>query len=287
MAYSVITDMRIPYDIDGTQVGSRTTDGVSHSVLITQGVSTWFTPEQAANFNKQNPVLSLGGYGANIGVGVWFVFPEQRDISALWLRHLIGDGGYVLYKVQCSTDTTNGLDGSWMDVTATLPTLAASHAADSWRRDIVALTGVTGITGLRLAIFSESSCRSAGITNIHLYGKKTSGQTANDLLMTNAAGNEITALKDIGTIGVGGNTKETIYIKNVSTVTANAITVDVEGYGYTTSLDNITFNTTQKSLGNLAAGSISAPVYVKFAPIAGATLGPSDGRIVTNLAYFG
>lgn len=286
MAYATMSDMRIPYDIDGTQVGYRITQNIASSVTLTQGASSWLSTADKAKLNNYIAQTQWRGEWWQASVAFFFVFPEKRDLSAFWISYQL-DTYKDYFIMQCSTDTTNGLDGSWSNVSVSVPSVSTLLAADSWRKDVISLTGVVGVTGIRLVTGEAPNAQNVGVTNIHLYGKKTAGQTPSDIMFTDAAGVEITSLEDFLTVGRGGSKKATVYLKNTSESTANSVTVDVEGAGYTTSLDNVTFSTSQKAIGNLAAGAISAPVYVKLAPAQDATLGPGDGRIITNLAYFG
>ena len=89
---------------------------------------------------------------------VCVIFPEHRDLDAIWLN---GTAGAV--ATQVSVDTTNGLDGVW----TTGPTVTAGGDSGNplgagWRNSIASST-TFGIRAIRFTV--------ANLRNIHLYGE--------------------------------------------------------------------------------------------------------------------
>lgn len=257
-----INARRFAYDKDGTMVGYSPGSNWG-------GVSEWLSQTQLASINLIMPNSSfLSGNTYEIYV----VFPELRNIVSM-----IASAYYTVSWLQYSTDTTDGFNGTWVD--ATLPsgkiglaTGLVSPARGLFAQPYSVAIGVP-VKGLRFKNAMYLFC-------LAIYGSKA---TPDDLRFTDVAGTEFTALQDLGNKTAGSATVSTVYVKNGNaTYGASDVTVKVEGTRYTTSLDNITFDATDKVIGALASGAISAPIYVKFAPVEGDALGFNAGRILVN-----
>jgi hypothetical protein len=274
MAYPVISANKIQYDKDGTVVGYRGLDygdWGNISAVWTAGIASFFDDATKVNLNNINRAQTWATGGS---AGVWFFFPKRRIINYVALLQASGDNPNGI-QIQGSNDTSNGVDGTWENAIFTFPGSNASILA--WRSDVFAVSFTEAKKCIRIGWskgwYTVTNCA------VHLYG---SDDADDGLIITNESGTKITSLIDLGNTMRGGVFNSTVYVKNASASSISSVTADIEGAEYKTSLDNITFDTAQKSLGTLAAGSVSAPIYVRFSPVAGTALGPSAGRILVN-----
>lgn len=267
MAYPVIASNKIQYDKDGSVV-TRCDNTYAYKDTVTD-----------ANVVKLNSNIVQSSVTNNNQHGIIIYFPKLRNITHMYIG---GFANYVpeqfeLIELQGSADTTNGIDGTWINYTGTNPVKANPGATD-WRTMFKQVSFGTPVKAIRVRVNSVYSY-TENWSNIHVYG---SDAVDDGLIVTDSGGNKITSLVEFGDTKRNSVFNNTIYIKNASALSASGITVDIEGTAYTSSLDNSTFDVAQKSLGALAAGAISAPIYVRFAPTAETPLGASSGRILVN-----
>jgi hypothetical protein len=284
MSYTPLTFKRIAYDIDGTVIARRTSGW-------TNGVEAWFTGAQAAELNDEDltAVISYTANSYDNYTCLWFFFPEKREIKGITFAASTKYSSPV--SVYGSNDTTNGIDGTWE--TATLPDGAPDIGNTStywWRTGIKRVSFTTGYKTIRVHTYMHSYYDGAAyIYGIHLYGNKFAGETVDDILFCDdAAGTELTAVKDWGDNKEGSTTNSSVYLKNTSaTKTANTITVTANfttGYtDYLISLDQATWGTSV-NIASLAPGAVSAPIYIKNTiGAAPQILGPRIARLVAAI----
>lgn len=111
-----------------------------------------------------NTLNSESGASAVTSNQVCVIFPELRDLDAIWLN---GNTGSV--STQVSSDTTNGLDGTWAaGPTVSVTADTGNPLGTGWRDSITSSTAFA-IKGVRFTVGS--------LRNIHLYGEISPTQT--------------------------------------------------------------------------------------------------------------
>jgi hypothetical protein len=266
-----INARRFAYDTDGTMIGYREDNAYE------AGVTTWYNQEQLTLANLLMPSITTITNTHSLFV----VFPESRNITSINAFVNAWNAMNRQYdNFQYSVDTTNGTDGTWVTLgisEGTVSTKGIPQNGACTRYPTIAIP--VPVKGFRMKIVN-GAYSGISLYGLVIYGSKA---TPDDLRLTDVAGTEFTALHDLGNKTAGSSTVETVYVKNANaTYGASGVTVKVEGTRYTTSLDNVTFDATDKVIGSLASGAISAPVYVKFAPVEGDTLGFNAGRILVD-----
>lgn len=299
MAYPAIPDVRIGYDNDGAVVAYGAGSNDSVAARFAAGPTSYITG---------SALIALNGYsytafpalidlavdaGSNIPYrAMWVFFPEQREVTEVFLGTLstITVQGTLVSSIQGSTDTTNGVDGTWQTATLSSPVGSGPQSLDSWRAwfGSVSFTGpVSAIRiGLNWGIGNPSTVNHVNVAILHLYGTKGAGQTPDDIIYLDGqhAYAAFTTVEDFGNVPLGTTTVRTFKVQNSSaTKTANSINLQCNDADFAISTDSVTWVTTI-NIASLAAGASSAVLYVRnTSPSPGGRLGPRFARIVTTV----
>lgn len=288
MAYPVINSRRMPYDIDGTAVGYNDSGGLSPAGLIPYGIASWLNSVSAGNLNKadRSQVFSRGSDAYGCGTMVfWFFFPEIREITHLGF--LLPDANTVPTSllIQGSTDTTNGVDGTWEDAVFSLPAIGPS--LDNWRSKVFPVSFSGPMKEVRIGMYSRltSPWSTLSINALHLYGRKAAGQTPDDILFTDINGNEITSVTDWGDQPEGTEELWWFKLKNASTTKiANAVNLQLNHADFSIALSPDGPWVAVLDITSIAANSLSSTIYVrnKLGPPL-LTLGPRQARCIVTV----
>lgn len=277
MPYSAIPNRVVPYHLDGSVV---------KIINASTGVIKSLTADEAKELNDTDYVIVSFTSGTHYCV---VFFPELRDISAIYcVTKGVNGFHFQMAALQGSADTTNGLDGTWTDATLPdgypySPSGDAAIEFDAWRKGIKACSGLNGVKAIRF--MSASTGYFNAIYVLHIYGRKTSGQTADDILFLDAQNSdaEFTAPLDFGDRPAGTSYIRQIKVQNSSaTKTANNVVVTVED---TADIVRVSDNSAgpwvlTQTFTSLAAAAKSAVIYVKCEPPAPPTpLGPMRAPI--------
>jgi len=284
MSYAAIAARRMPYDIDGTEVGIRTSGGPDYDVPggIAQGIGSWLDSTSKSNLNKTDRSQTWGG-GYCKPIVLWFFFPESREIMNIGFQTT---GDYPIsqgFTIQGSSDSTNGLDGTWETATFTFP--GGSIAADTWRNKIFAISFSGPVKVLRVATNNPGNAWAA-ICGLHIYGQKAAGQTPDDVIFCTSDGTEITSLNDWGDCPEGTTAYGVFYLKNNSTKTANGLNIQLNHTDFMISTDQANWKAVI-DIASLSPGAISQPIYIRRLlqpPLL--TLGPKAARAILTIASF-
>ena len=271
MSYPAVTSRRMPYDIDGTEIGYNT------NAAYNTGITAWLDSSSKGLWNKitnyLTPILSCGN-GEYINRCLWFFFPERREIEEfLFQIYYVGGGSWATFgDLQGSNNTTNGVDGTWE--TATWPDGSPMYFSNSdisgWRSQIKACSLSTSYKTIRIR-FSISAGTGAythlgQVFFFHLYGRKAAGETLDDILVLDnelEVPAEFTALKDWGDRPEGTTIINSIRLKNDSaTKVANNINIQLNNADYLLSWNQISWAATL-DIASLSVGSVSSPIYIK------------------------
>jgi hypothetical protein len=278
MPYSAFPDRAIPYHLDGT---------VIKHINITTGVIDTLSAGNLAELNDFD-YTKVTLTQASVADYMVVFFPELRDITAIfgthWITNNTVDAIQALTGLEGSADTTNGIDGTWSAATvAAYP--PAVNDLDSWRKSIKAVSGLDGVKAIRFTWVIGTFRLWKGMYALHLYGKKTAGQTVDDILFLDAEDGdaEFAIPQDFGDRPAGTSVQHQIKIKNASTtLTASTVTLTVYDANDLIRISDSSSGPWETSMviASLAANTKSDVIYIKCeTPAAPTPLGPQKPLI--------
>jgi len=289
MPYPAVGNRRMPFDIDGTAVGTRIWDSVDGPItsIFPLGVQTWLTGAQQIGLNSELKTHMFGD-GTQRNFAFWFFFPEKRTVTNIGLLWTSEDyRGLESMSIQGSADSANGMDGTWETAVYTEP--AYNTASDFWRSGIFNVTFTNPVKVLRIGFKSSSSALALAprfkIHAVHVYGRKYTGETPDDILFCDTDGNEFTILKDFGDRPEGTTDYFSFKLKNASLdKLASTINVQIIHSDFSISLSESGPWSSSLDISSIAANSLSATIYVKneLAPPL-LTLGPKATKIIATV----
>lgn len=267
-------------DVPGPRMAYHRDGSTGFQIL--DGALTVLTATQLQNVNDENHSTAILEQNINWGPVYTYgvIFPELRDIVGAYIMATTSSG------FQTSTDTTNGLDGTWTNRTLTVDGLGV--ASPDYRTEIQSVTW-SGVKAFRFSVNGTGGGGYQAFRTLHLYGRPTTGQVRY-LMLTDTAGNEVGgAYFDFGDDPRNGSETKQFRVKNGhSTLTANTIGLSFSvltnkspsmADDYTFSADNSTYTATL-NVGNLGPGASTADLYVKRTTPNDAALGLETGMIV-------
>jgi len=275
MPYQEPNHRRIPYDINGTVIGRSTSNSYEN------GITSWLSENALAELNDED--TESYGYNSDYHT-LWFFFPERMEIEAGVFAG--SNPSYYstpkLYEVQGSNDTTNGMDGTWE--TAVFPSgnpFVPRPTSYVWRTDIKPISFSTSYKVIRMRFFTDRYY----LQFIHLYGRKASGETPDDILICNTDNSEKTALLDWGDRPEGTTMIESFKLKNASgTKIAENVNLQLNHSDFGLSLSENGPWTATLDIASIAPDNISATIYIRN--LLGAPpliLGPKAGRCIITV----
>jgi hypothetical protein len=272
---------RLAYDKDGT---------LGYHREYTPATDVLGSPVNEAGLKNMNDdgasTSHSPGSGRRYGVW-WLIFPAPRDISHVHLSMAATGSSF-----EWSSDTTNGVDGTWTAVTV------ANRANDrvSIRTLWNATPTILGARGVRAICSNNPSGTATHMYTLHLYGKP-SAAVADRLVFWHPTLDQplrdTPAHLDWGNRPRGTSQTRQFRIKNVSpTLTANSITVGFETLTDATpslvTQHQFRYNAgsyaTTATLASLAPGAVSAIFDVQQNLDAGAATSLWSGRVYANAA---
>ena len=181
MPYPTLPGRRFEYDVGGGSVyyGNDTNE-----------ITTALTTEQMALLNgigNTSAVISRDVTLSEVIRTVWVFLPERYVIAGLGMIHKLstsGDGCSI--SVAGSADSTNGLDGTWINATLPNGSVPVNMIDDDvWRDSIQPCTFSEAIKVLRVRYFSSYGGIGGSrvyIYALHIYGVKAAGEVPDDIL---------------------------------------------------------------------------------------------------------
>lgn len=281
--YADIPGTRFALDQDGSVAWYRNVTTASSWTDITGSLSSVV---DAGN----EDYLDLLGISEDHTWEFAIAFPEARTINAIFLASAAGAGGTNGNTYYYSTDTTDGTDGTWTTFTGPNWRDTSGTLKPYFRADITSFGPLTSIKGLRWRQTHANNFTSwHRIYALHIYGSRpTAGVTRLAFwhpTLDQALG---AAYLDFGDHPQGTVTTRQFRIKNLSGAsTANSIAVSVSdldnefGSNLQLSTDNVSF-VSSINIGNLAAGVISATLYVRRTVPAAETPTQRVARLLTS-----
>lgn len=278
--YPDVPGRRMAYDRDG-----------SVGFYIQGGVVTTLTSAEIESMNDDDDSAVYSVFMNNPPVRQWgLVFPELRDIAGYYIaaRATAGDPS----SLQTSPNTTNGLDGTWTTVVASLP---GDFSTDPVKmRQNIATASFNGVKGIRFTLGGGDAADNVSFRAWHLYGSPSSGSAPNRLLFYDPASAAQVggAYFDWGDIPRGSTVSRSFRIHNPSaTLTANSVVVSMEALTDTSpsntgqhefSVDGGTTWAATAVLGNLAPGATSSVIILRRNTSASAVLSLWSTRMVAS-----
>ena len=266
MPYPTLPGRRFEYDVGGGSVyfGNDVND-----------ITTPLTSEQMALLNgigNTSAVISRDVTLSEVIRTVWVFLPERYVIAGLGMIHKLstsGDGCSI--SVAGSADSTNGLDGTWIN--ATLPNGAIPVNMiddDVWRDSIQPCTFSEAIKVLRVRYFSSYGGIGGSrvfIYALHIYGVKAAGEVPDDILFLDddASGDpEFIRDLDFGDRPEGTTVTHRIKLLNSSTTKiANNLTLSLIDADFTFSMDEGATWVTGATITSLAPQGTSSSILIK------------------------
>lgn len=283
--YPDVPAPRMAYDRDGSTL--YRIDGSSVTILA---------DSIKRDLNDESDSQYGFGTGATYRMGI--VFPQLRDVVGLHIVHFAGAAfSQGLDTFEVSSDTTNGLDGTW---SAPGDPAELHGSVGTAARTSIQSVSWLGIKAFRFYIRKGDDATPVThyMRAIHLYGSITAGETPDRLRMwhptldepldeSNAADG---AYFDWGDIQRNTSSDKTFRIKNNSaTMTANSIIVSQETLTETTPTitSQFTFSdggafAASIDIGSLAPGAISPIITKRYARPSNATLSLWTSRTIAN-----
>lgn len=204
-------------------------DGSIGFFLNASNVTSQLSSTAVRNLQDENnsTVVSYGSAGSPSLRYFGYIFPELRSIAGYFAASDLtgGSGNSSPGALQTSTNTTNGLDGTW--VTAVSPWINSTLTIPNYRTAIRPLA----ITGVRAIRFGISGIYTGSMYTIHVYGDIESGQNPDRLRLWNPTLDQevLPAHFDWGDTPRSTTDTKTFRIKNNSaTLTANNIVVSLD-----------------------------------------------------------
>ena len=266
MPYPTLPGRRFEYDVGGGSVyfGNDVND-----------ITTPLTSEQMALLNgigNTSAVISRDVTLSEVIRTVWVFLPERYVIAGLGMIHKLstsGDGCSI--SVAGSADSTNGLDGTWINATLPNGAIPANMIDDDvWRDSIQPCTFSEAIKVLRLryyAPFDAVDDSRIYIYALHIYGVKAAGEVPDDILFLDddASGDpEFIRDLDFGDRPEGTTVTHRIKLQNSSTTKiANNLTLSLIDVDFTFSMDEGATWVTGATITSLAPQGTSASILIK------------------------
>ena len=288
MPYPTLPGRKFEYDVGGGSVyyGNDIND-----------ITTALTTEQMALLNgigNTSIVISKDLYITEAIRTVWVFLPEKYVVAGLGMIHRVyttgGASGSI--AVAGSADSTNGLDGTWINATLPNGAIPANLTDDDvWRDSIQPCTFSEAIKVLRIryyAPFDGLDNSRVYIYALHIYGVKAAGEVPDDILFLDddASGDpEFIRDLDFGDRPEGTTVTHRIKLLNSSTTkSANNLTLSLIDVDFTFSMDEGATWVTGATITSLAPQGMSSSILIKNTiPPPTQTLGPRAPRFEVTI----
>lgn len=252
--YPDVPGHRFAYHVDGTKIFLLN----AATSILTEVTS------QAATLNNEGDDY-VSGEG---NTSIIFVFPEARNLQGYFVaKYNSGNRNYTMGTMHVSTDTTDGLDGTWtVLVNPTSYTIASDSIVPNFRSSI-ATSSASNIKGVK---FDYSSGYDVdGFRAIHFYGNIPLTESPDRLAFWHPT---LDSQLDGAYFDWGDDVQGQSYTKkfriknNSSSKTANSIMLSSGTQTGSMAIDFSTDGSTYTSslnIGNLAPGAMSGELYAR------------------------
>ena len=267
MPYPTLPGRRFEYDVGGASVyyGNDIND-----------ITTPLTSEQMALLNgigNTTAVISRDVYMAEVIRTVWVFLPERYVVAGLGMIHKVNTSGSGVCSITVagSADSTNGLDGTWINATLPNGSIPLNLTDDDvWRDSIQPCTFSEAVKVLRIRYFApydNGDYSRVYIYALHIYGVKAAGEVPDDILFLDddAPGDpEFIRDLDFGDRPEGTTVTHRIKLQNCSTTKiANNLTLSLIDVDFTFSMDEGATWVTGATITSLAPQGVSGSILIK------------------------
>jgi hypothetical protein len=197
---------------------------------------------------------------------VVFIFPELRDIDGLYFQWAIAQFAASFNGVQVSTNTTNGIDGTWSSL-GTTGLVNGGQTKPDFRTKIASAT-VLAVRAIRLSLGTWQSNTTTWLYSAHIYGEPAPGQNTNRLELWHPTMDE-----KLPPAYLDSSADRAFRVKNLSSAqTAKSVRVAMEILTDSAAPSVVAQHTlsfgggsfvAQVNVGDLAPGAISPPVTLR------------------------
>lgn len=271
-------------------------DGTMLYKVNASNIITALTPAEIVTLLDE----TQAGYVPSPGYGdfkIVAVFPELRHVAGYYIGDVnvttvVSNQGYpqqvVLTNVEVSTNSTNGIDGTWTTVTKAMN---VSITINPGHRTLITHINVVNVKAMRFSLSFNPYVND--YVNLHIYGAPAAGQVLNRLAIWHPSLNQRIGGADLdwGDAPRSSSANRTFRVKNLSAaLTAaspllgfDALTDTVPSVPgqHTLALDGLNFFS-QVTLPALAPGAISSVVTVRRVTPADAALSLWDVRMIAT-----
>lgn len=275
-SYPDVPSRRMAWDADGTVMAHKDENGI-----ITEFSATNKERAQSEDGTSEAPTL-----GATVDDRIVAIFPELREVDGYYIS--LHEPATFNDQAEVSTDTTNGIDGTWSALGSNFGSATTTH--DEYRTAIHSLAG-SNVRGFEFPDLTGAGGGGGNVSRLHIYGDITPGETPDRLLFIDeATGLEYTAARDYGDTPRGGSEDVTWRIKNNSaSLTAETIQYTTEdlfrgsGAWYTHSLPGGSTYQATRQVASLAPATTSGLITTRRVTPGDALLGVHAGRTYLNV----
>lgn len=177
--YPDVPAPRIAYDRGGVTALRLAVDTASVAGELSQNEIQIINDES----DSQIRIGTYGGSSGNVGNIGWvcIIFPEGHDLRGVYIGGMeapgSGSGVFRVGAVEISTDSTNGVDGTWVEVPNYPTPYESAHVKNdpAAREDIHSFVA-DGIRAIRCLIQIRSTgglTKAADLRSFHVYGWKS------------------------------------------------------------------------------------------------------------------
>lgn len=283
-SYPDVPGYRFAYDLDGTAIAIHPKNGSPAITVPSSSLSGLNNDTVSSSYMPGNSFFAI-------------LFPEPRSITGFFITK---GGSIHIDNAETSQDTSNGLDGTWDQVTPAMTAFAGAQNQISPRVGIQSIV-LNDITSLRLELRTTGGDQH--IRSLHLYGLLKPSHTSERLRIVDTTqdsvtydgltktGNDISSQLDLGDIRQRSSATRQFKVTNNSTTkTANNITVTLNAPidssptlvgQYQISTDNIGF-ANSINIGSLTPGESSQTLYLRLNVANNAQLSTWTARIIAH-----
>lgn len=269
---------RMLLDRDGTQMY-----GIDASNVITQ-----LTSGQIITVNDETDD-GFKIHGQNSSGKLVIFFPEKRDIAGYYFNSSGFFASGTMVAAEVSTNTTNGIDGTWTSIAGTV---RIEPVSPNFRTHIQSVTAL-GVRAMRFT--TSAGAPSDGVkATVHVYGNPSAGQNPNRLAIWHPSSDAHVSgpYFDFGDTPRSSSADRTFRVKNLSaTLTAHSIALALDALTdttpsvpgqYTISADGGTTFLATVNIGDLSPGGISSVLTLRRNTPANAALSVWEPRLVAQ-----
>lgn len=281
-SYPDAPSWRMPIDRDGTEWYDITPDNVV--TQITQANIDKMHDEDDDLYSPANAFAKRFGK-------ILLLFPELRDLDAVFAAASNGVSQDLAILMETSVDTTNGVDGTWLSYVAsyTPPRLSKPN----YRTGII-VQAANGVKALRV-MHNEPNALSGSMHCLHVYGEPSAGQNPHRMALWHPTLDQRVGAAhfDWGNVPRSSSADKTFRVKNLSgTQTANTVSVSLHAHTdgspsvpgqHTLSTDGTNF-TASIAIGSLAPGAISGVLTLRRVTPSTAQLSLWTLRVIAEAA---